>query len=673
MATKRAPGTFSLKQKLSSLSLSVPSSSSPTTPTTPSSWSPLSRSEATSRASSSKVKNRIFGWARGKETEEQEDAVHSEDVYERVETVLETVICQAGVDYETRPMVVITAANLPDPQSISYDLLLSRILAHLDAYVENDYTVVFLTAGGKHTPGWNWVWKAYRSLDRKYRKNLKKLYIVHSSWFSKMLFSLAGAIIRLVILSIWLTIACTQLGFACSPKFFRKIQYVSTLSDLAEHVPLTQIDIAPAVYQENLKVEREITIPAAEHANVFGISLEILMGDYGEKGGIPRVVKDCVEFVRERGMEVEGIFRRSPNSALLRQAKEAYDRGHPVSLSSFSDPHIGAVLLKKFFRDLPEPIFHEGTFPIVQRCPLMLENNDDLATDTYIREQLLPALKSDAAEIVLSYVCHLLHDISLRASINLMDAHNLALCFCPTLVRSNPLQDLQMCSIPGGPSLVNGPTFTMPSSPSSDHGATTIGMVIKYCIEHYFDVFEEVIDRSEPLHSSNAAMLSRPEGPPQSQPSTSVSGSLYDEDDSVDDTMLVMSLGPTSPTSALPNPQSPGRSPPTAWRGRHRRIGSGNSSRSVIPQTPPLNDTVGSRRRGPASVGAGAMASSRNRASMISIEKAVTKNGTKSSIALGKGSMRRAGGAGVEAVNVTALGFFMPQEKDDDGEDTIST
>lgn len=27
------------------------------------------------------------------------------------------------------------------------------------------------------------------------------------------------------------------------------------------------------------------------------------------------------------GMEVEGIFRRSPSSVLLRQAKEAYDRG----------------------------------------------------------------------------------------------------------------------------------------------------------------------------------------------------------------------------------------------------------------------------------------------------------------------------------------------------------
>jgi hypothetical protein len=41
--------------------------------------------------------------------------------------------------------------------------------------VEADYSVVFLAAGGRHHPGWPWIWKAYRTLRRKYRKNLKKL------------------------------------------------------------------------------------------------------------------------------------------------------------------------------------------------------------------------------------------------------------------------------------------------------------------------------------------------------------------------------------------------------------------------------------------------------------------------------------------------------------------
>lgn len=41
--------------------------------------------------------------------------------------------------------------------------------------VESDYTVVFFAAGNKNSPGWNWMWKAYRTLSRKFRKNLKKL------------------------------------------------------------------------------------------------------------------------------------------------------------------------------------------------------------------------------------------------------------------------------------------------------------------------------------------------------------------------------------------------------------------------------------------------------------------------------------------------------------------
>ena len=39
--------------------------------------------------------------------------------------------------------------------------------------------MVFFAAGVRHAPNWNWVWKAYRSLSRKYRKNLKRLVSVH--------------------------------------------------------------------------------------------------------------------------------------------------------------------------------------------------------------------------------------------------------------------------------------------------------------------------------------------------------------------------------------------------------------------------------------------------------------------------------------------------------------
>lgn len=246
-----------------------------------------------------------------------------------------------------------------------------------------------------------------------------------------------------------------------------------------------------------------------------------------------------------------------------------------------------------------------------------------------------------------------------------MDACNLALCFCPTLVGSNPAQDLQMCSIPGGPGPLSRPS-TM-ALHSSDQG-TTVAMVLRFCIQHYFDIFEEVVDRSEPLHSPNAAVLSQPDASVDDTQTASTNGSTCDEDESVDDAMLVMPLGPTPPSSALSTPQPAPRSPPTAWRGKHRRVGSGNSSRSAAAPAP-ASASVKSGRRGSASLGPGGTVTvSRNRTSIISIEKAVAQNGSnaKGLIALGRGTMRTPGGAGVEAVSVTALGFFMPPSDDED-------
>lgn len=408
---------------------------------------------------------------------------------DKVQEVMGKVIFQAGVDFETRPMVILSASALPDPQEVSYDLLLQRILSYLDLFVESDYTVVFFAAGGRYAPNWNWVWKAYRSLSRKYRKNLKRLLIVHSSFFSKMLFSLAGAVV--------------------SPKFFRKIVYVDSLSELATQVPLTQIDIPPAVYKENLKQEQHIVLPTPIRSSVFGVPLEELMGHDGEKGSIPRVLKDSIQDILSSGLSEEGIFRRSPSSVLLKQVQEAYDRGQVVSLPSFNDPHLAAVLLKKYLRDLPDPPFPESLYPDIRRCPTPLNDTTSILATTYIRCTLLPQLMP-CMYILLSNIFYVLHEVSLRSNINRMDAHNLAIVICPNLVKSSdPMQDVLLCSIPSGPSMSSTPsTIATPadaaptSSTETSDGGTTLGSIVKLCIQRYYEIFDEVHDRAEAVSPS---------------------------------------------------------------------------------------------------------------------------------------------------------------------------
>ncbi|KAJ1945149.1 hypothetical protein FBU59_002394 [Linderina macrospora] len=93
-------------------------------------------------------------------------------------------------------MLVFCACNLPNPQTVDYDRLLNLIIFRLDEFVENDYTVVLFTSGAKFNPGWNWLSKAYKRLDRNYRKNVKSVYVVHPSLWSKLLFQIVGRIVR---------------------------------------------------------------------------------------------------------------------------------------------------------------------------------------------------------------------------------------------------------------------------------------------------------------------------------------------------------------------------------------------------------------------------------------------------------------------------------------------
>lgn len=641
---------------------------------------------------------------------------------EDMQKIMNSVIFNGGLDFETRPMVVMTAAALPNPDHVDYDVLLQLILEYLDLYVEADYCVVFLAAGGRFSPGWSWIWKAYRSLSRKYRKNLKKLYIVHSTGFSKMLFSLAGAII--------------------SPKFYAKLEYISTLSDLAKHVPLSQINIHPAVYAENLKFEREITLPTSQQpaTSVFGASLDEIMGMEGESGGVPRPVRDAIAYLRAWReddtipLEDKGLFRRSPSSALLKQVQAAYDRGQVVDLSQYNDANLCAVLIKKFFRALPQPIFLDSMFAMIRNCPNPDNPNTRDDAVEYIKTKIIGELEGNK-QILLNVVLHLLHDVAARSSVNLMDAYNLAIVFTPNLVSNdNPLRAVQMSMVASPTTQRRGskdimmqnqpqPDLSDPHSPTVAHN-TTLGTVIRVCIEDYYEIFDEVRDVTEavpgelleangtipnpislPISAEVTAPLAANKGKPAAQ----------------------MANMPSSPNAASTSPMSRAqgrtRGPPPSSAttsmallaqalakdpsnaDRNTQVTRSNKSRALLdPQvgessqayqesrdgaagsrTPYGSRSVAYNSHGPSGsgwTGTGLRGMPKTR-SIISIEKAPPVMGVdinpsghgkgkrtitsgRESINLGRatitsgGTVRKSASAGVVGVGVTATGFFAP-------------
>ena len=150
-----------------------------------------------------------------------------------------------------------------------------------------------------------------------------------------------------------------------------------------------------------------------------------------------------------------------------------------------------------------------------------------------------------------------------------MDAHNLAVVICPNFVKgSSPVKDFMMCSVTGGgrstsdgntQASVSQALLTSVSSTVSDgftaEEKATLGAVIVLCIQRYYEVFDEVQDRSEPVQSPKEP--TRSTSPPCSPTmSTFVSKrplSLnVDDKDCLDGVMLVMPIGPignTVPTS----------------------------------------------------------------------------------------------------------------------------
>lgn len=164
-----------------------------------------------------------------------------------------------------------------------------------------------------------------------------------------------------------------------------------------------------------------------------------------------------------------------------------------------------------------------------------------------------------------------------------------------------------MCTLPGGPTLHAAQSST--PAPSAQ-GRTTLGMIVKLCIQRYYEIFDEVQDRSEALpparsfveddvasSGSSSPRAVRAQIVTQRRFSTLSRGSsnrdsrALDDDESIDDTMLIMPVdaAPGAPPSTWGNPGfvSVSGSGTSRQRSRLELPGSGSlvlSSRKVDDQ-----------------------------------------------------------------------------------------
>jgi hypothetical protein len=75
-----------------------------------------------------------------------------------------------------------------------------------------------------------------------------------------------------------------------------------------------------------------------------------------ERNRIPNVVQKCIQEVEMRGMDFEGIYRKSGGATQMRQIQDQFERGEDVQFDPQLDICSVTSVLKQYFRNLPNPL-----------------------------------------------------------------------------------------------------------------------------------------------------------------------------------------------------------------------------------------------------------------------------------------------------------------------------
>ncbi|XP_044532075.1 bcl-2/adenovirus E1B 19 kDa-interacting protein 2-like protein [Gracilinanus agilis] len=121
-------------------------------------------------------------------------------------------------------------SNVPD-YSYIMEHLFRYMVGTLELLVAENYLLVHLSGGTSRAqvPPLNWIRQCYRTLDRRLRKNLRALVVVHATWYVKAFLVMLRPFI--------------------SSKFSRKVRFLDSLEELAQLISLEHIHIPDAVRQ----------------------------------------------------------------------------------------------------------------------------------------------------------------------------------------------------------------------------------------------------------------------------------------------------------------------------------------------------------------------------------------------------------------------------------------
>jgi hypothetical protein len=330
-----------------------------------------------------------------------------------------------------------------------------------------------------------YMMELFSSLERKVRKAIQHVYIVHPTPVASS--------------GLWL------IRKILSNKFWRKLAFVRRLSDvpnidtniLKDSLPrwATSADTAEE-RRRSLAKPGTVARPAllmnfSSHWRVAPQFVGAYLWEQIDKSpfGLPSFVVRAITYLCLHGIKVEGLFRESANKERVVYSRTMLAAGQDVDFGGYWSPtgrpatqedvHVVAALLKMYFRDSPLSILGHGGFVAV----MQLATQADVTTT-----QLIESLKN-VMRVIEAPNRYLLHFLLLFLNymvkyerINRMGFTAMSVCWGPNLIRDESDQ-------------TSAGDFLMAMG--------TVHHVANVLIEHVVDIFP--IDETTifpPCHSS---------------------------------------------------------------------------------------------------------------------------------------------------------------------------
>lgn len=146
---------------------------------------------------------------------------------------------------------------------------------------------------------------------------------------------------------------------------------------------------------------------------------------------VPMIVLTCINEVEKRGIDVEGIYRKSGGAGQVKQVQQGFEKDPSFDISDDDlDIHAVTSTLKQYFRKLPTPLITYDVYDSLLEAGQVQDKEKQVAALRYAIESL-----PDAHRDCLGYLFQHLAKVVTYESKNLMTPLNLAVVFAPTIMR----------------------------------------------------------------------------------------------------------------------------------------------------------------------------------------------------------------------------------------------